>query len=144
MKHNMMIKILKAVADESTCARLKVGSILVKNTRVLSHGFNGVPSGLEHCEDQDWTGRDHHRWSHENEIHSELNSIAYAARQGIATDGCILYTTHSPCLNCAKAIAAAGITVVYYLEEYDREDSLDFLKRCGIKTYKLNDNTKPA
>ena len=66
-------------------------------------------------------------------VHAEQNAIFYAARNGISTEGCDIYVTHSPCPQCAKAIASAGIKRVVFSEEYRDSDGVDFLKKCGLE-----------
>ena len=115
--------LLTAYNVKSTCARVKVSSIIVKNGRVVSTGWNGVPSGHTHCEDifagkdmNDEIVKEEHRiFSERNEIHSEQNCIASAAKNGVSTEGCDMYVSISPCTACAKLIIASGIKNVYYL-----------------------------
>ena len=66
-------------------------------------------------------------------VHAEQNAIFYAARNGITTEGCDIYVTHSPCSQCAKAIASAGIKRVVFSEEYRDTKGIDFLKKCGLE-----------
>jgi len=134
--------LLTAYNVKSTCARVKVSSIIVKNGRVVSTGWNGVPSGHVHCEEV-FAGRDmtdevvkaeHKEFSERNEIHSEQNCIASAAKNGVSTEGCDMYVSISPCTACAKLIIASGIKSVYYLQPYDREThGLELLQKSGIK-----------
>lgn len=121
--------LLNIYNTKSTCARVKVSSVIVKNGRVISSGWNGVAGGHTHCADI-FAGRDmndeivkqeHKIFSERNEIHSEQNCIASAAKNGVSTEGCDMYVSISPCTACAKLIIASGIKSVYYLEPYDRE-----------------------
>ena len=143
-------KILDAVAEQSTCIRVKVAAIIVKNGRIISTGWNGVPSGKDHCEhvfnfhpalesgDTETFLNVHHVFATKNEIHAEQNVISYAARNGIKTSGADMFISISPCVNCTKLICAAGIKSVYYISEYDREqDGIEFLKANNIKCEKL-------
>jgi len=153
------------VADQSTCCRMHVGAVLVKNSRVISIGFNGVPSGQEHCEEhfakvyqekfasaypsfEDFVkSKDfydiHGQWSTDNELHAEQNAILFAAKSGIATDGSSLYVTFSPCINCAKVIITAGIKKVYFKELYDRScQGVVLLNQNGIDCVKLEELNK--
>ena len=144
------------VAGQSTCCRLNVGAVLVKDNRVISIGFNGVPSGQKHCEEhfdevckKAGTSKEeyfktkefmdiHGKFSNENELHAEQNAILFAAKNGIATAGATLYVTLSPCINCAKVIVAAGIKTVYYKDLYDRsQDGIVFLAKNGIDCRQL-------
>ena len=147
-KRRLYYKVLKAFEEASTCGRVKVSSVIVKNGRIISTGWNGVPSGKKHCEDHfsesgfdvsmSYMKEEHHKFAKRNEIHAEQNSIAYAARNGISTNGAQLYTSWSPCTECAKLICAAGISKVYYLEEYDRETAgIAFLEDNGISVIQM-------
>ena len=136
--------ILESVEQSSTCGRLQVGALIVKEGRVISMGWNGVPAGQEHCNDyfkergwnvsNEYLSRDHHNYATKNEIHAEQNAVAYAAKSGISTDGAEMYITYSPCRDCAKLVVAAGIREVYFTNEYDRDcEGVEFLKRNKIK-----------
>ena len=155
----MFIKIAQEVAERSTCCRIQVGSVLVKNNRIISIGYNGSHPTGQHC-DEHWeeyfdsyprsgTTLDqflnsenffkmHHEWAEKNEIHAEQNCIIAAAKTGISTDGSTLYVTYSPCVHCAKIISQAGIISVKYLIEYERDSrGIEFLKECGIECIKI-------
>lgn len=145
-KDYLFLDIAKRVAEESTCTRVKVGGVLVKDRRIVSTGWNGVPSGQRHCcevfNEQDIVKENfsdiHREFSEKNEIHCEANIIGIAAKNGIATEGCILYLTVSPCSQCAKLIIASGIREVIYIEEYDRDtNGLELLKKAGVSTRML-------
>jgi len=138
-----MINYFKNVVNEtaklSTCQSKQVGALLVKDNRILSIGYNGVPSGQKHCNEIKFKDREeHHRWSELNEIHAEMNCIAFAAKNGIATKDTTLIVQLSPCINCAKLIVASEIKEVYYSEKYDKDKfGIEFLQNCGVKVYKL-------
>lgn len=149
--HDFFMQVALLTATRSTCSRKQVGSILVKDNRIISSGYNGVLSGYQHCNELefgkiDWQNTKltdrisqiHHEFSVINELHAEQNVIAFAAKNGVATEGCSLYTTLAPCNDCSKLIAAAGIVEVFYLEEYDRCNSgIEFLKKHGISIKKV-------
>ena len=97
------------ISTRSPSKRLKVGSVIVKNNRIISAGYNGFPSGTPHVSIM----RDSHE---QNTIHAEQNAIGYAARNGINTEGCIIYCTMTPCISCAKLIVAAGIKEFHYID----------------------------
>ena len=162
-KHRLFIKMAELVAEQSTCCRLQVGAILVKDNRVISIGFNGTPTGQLHCEDNFhhlWekqfkdqfptyeefaasrTFYDMHgKWSIENELHAEQNAISFAAKNGIATDGATVYVTWSPCVHCAKVIVSAGIKKVFYKNLYDRsQEGIVFLGKNGIECRQLTED----
>ncbi len=115
-------------AKRSTCLRLQVGAILVREGRIISTGYNGAPSGLDHC-DPSCCGPDH---PCNRTVHAEANCIYFAAKHGIATEGAWMYCTDSPCKTCAEAIINAGIRHVVYLREYRDRGPLNLLEACCV------------
>lgn len=113
------LQIAKDVARRATCDRLHVGAVITRGGRILSTGFNGAPRGLPHCDDvghelKEMGGRS----SCIRVVHAESNAVINAARDGVAIDGSTIYTTASPCYDCAKLIINAGINRVVYGEHY--------------------------
>ena len=98
----------------SPCERLHVGSIIEKDNRIVSTGYNGFPAKSPHKS----IIRNNHE---QNTIHSEQNAIADAAKRGVPIDDATLYVTHYPCINCAKIIIAAGIKKIIYAEDYKND-----------------------
>lgn len=96
----------------SPCERLNVGSVIVKNNRIVSMGYNGYIPGAPHIS----RVVDNHEQSI---IHSEINAITDCARRGVSLEGSKIYVTHYPCVNCFRSIAACGIKDVLYLEDYN-------------------------
>jgi len=118
-----------------TCLRLSVGACLVKNNRIISVGYCGAPPGKPHCEEVGCKeGKD---GGCERTIHAELNAIIFAAKNGIPTEGSTLYVTHSPCLNCVKAIITAGVKRVVYSISYRDVQPLLELTQEGISVDRL-------
>lgn len=137
---NMFGWIVQVVAERSPCIRAQVGALIVKDSRIISIGYNGPASGIPNC-----TQPSPSHFPTECEgpgctrsIHAETNAIAFAAKFGIPIEGATLYCSMSPCLNCAKQIANSGIKEVYYLENYRDSSGLNFLHSLGIKTYHLD------
>jgi len=135
-------KILKETAVMSTCERVQVGCVIVRDGRIISTGWNGVPAGQEHCKNEYAFGglpiESHHTWSTKNELHAETNAIGYAAQNGVSTKDADLYTSVSPCIDCAKLIIAAGIFKVIYVNDYDRsDDGKNFLRKNNIHMEKI-------
>jgi dCMP deaminase len=135
-------QILNETAAMSTCARVQVGCVITRDGRIISTGWNGVPAGQDHCKHEYAFGglpiESHHTWSTKHEVHAETNAIGYAAQNGVVTKGATLYTSVSPCIDCAKLIIAAGIKRVYYISEYDRSNTgEEFLRRNKISCGKL-------
>ena len=125
MKDSKFYKdLLKVFEQKSTCKRLKVACLIVRDGRIVSTGWNGVASKAKHCCDMDWNDKtfmeDHRIFSKDNEIHAEMNAIAFAAKNGISTNNCVLYCSYSPCIDCAKVIVNSGIKEVYFDKIYDR------------------------
>ncbi|MHB8057501.1 MAG: deoxycytidylate deaminase [Desulfuromonadaceae bacterium] len=130
--------ITRLVATRSTCLRRQVGAILVKERNILATGYNGVPSGISHCETVGClrerlkvpSGERHELC---RGLHAEQNAIIQAARHGINIDGATLYCTTMPCIICTKMLINAGITAVVYAEGYADELAREMLAETGIK-----------
>lgn len=155
--HVTHMKQAELMADRSTCVKLKVGAVLVKDNRTVSQGYNGVGPGCQHCVDywlENWKSTEsktsddffksqefriaHKTWSIEHELHAEQNCVLWAAREGISTKGSHLYCIFSPCINCAKVIHMAGITEVYYKNIYESDKSgIVYLSENGILCNKI-------
>ena len=121
------IEIAQKISELSHAERKKVGCIIVKDTVIISDGFNGTPTGYENkCEDVDGITK----WY---TLHAEANAITKLVRiGGISAVGATLYLTLSPCKDCAKLILQSGIKKVIYLEEYRDKTGIDFLRKSGI------------
>lgn len=134
------IQIAKLVATRSTCLRRQVGALLVKERNILATGYNGVPTGITHC---DVTGclRDQlnvpsgERHELCRGLHAEQNAIIQAARHGANIAGSTLYCTDSPCIICTKMLINAGVVEVVYMRGYPDKLSLEMLAEAGIKTH---------
>jgi dCMP deaminase len=140
------MKIAYIISEHSTCVRKQVGAILVKDKRIISIGYNGVISGKMHCceifKNIDLHSpefyKKHGEWSANNEIHSEVNAIIWAAKQGIKIKNSDIFITLSPCINCAKLLVQSSIKNVYYNEIYDRDQSgIAFLKTNNINVEQI-------
>jgi len=132
------MEIAKVVSTRSTCLRQKVGAVIVKNKRILATGYNGAPSGLPHCEEVGCLREKLNVPSGERHelcraVHAEQNAIIQAAVHGVSIAGGTLYTTHQPCIMCAKMIINAGIKRVVYGKKYADERGLEFLREAGIE-----------
>ena len=115
-------------SKRSSCNRLHVGCILVKENRILSAGYNGYLPGCPH----DSIIRDNHEMA---TVHAEQNAISYCAKKGISCEDADAYVTHYPCLNCAKILLASGIKNIYYIEDYKNDEIVKLLteqKKCDI------------
>ena len=126
-------------AEESHAKRLKVGAVLVRDDRTLASGYNGTPSGRDNqCEERfdKLSMLDEiisSEWKTKPEVvHAEMNVIAFAAKNGLATDGATLVITHSPCFDCCKLLLQAGIKEVYYNTEYRDTNGLQLLIESDV------------
>ena len=124
-RENMFMQIAEVVLLRSSCLKKQVGCVLVKEGRIVATGYNGVLPGDKPEEGIDNKGITH-------TVHAEGNLIAFCAKNGIPTDGCTLYTTLSPCENCAELIIQSGIEKVVYLEEYRERTGLDLLVKHEV------------
>jgi len=127
------------VAKRATCIRRSVGAVIVKDKRILSTGYNGVPTGLEHCIDTGCLREKMNIASGERHelcrgIHAEQNAIIQAAFHGVSIKGASLFCTNLPCSICAKMIINAGLQTIYYLSGYADPMSKEMLKEARIDT----------
>ena len=118
------------VATRSTCDRNHVGAVLVRNKMILSTGYNGSIRGLDHCDD---IGHLMENGSCIRTVHAESNAIAQAARNGVNCSDSELYVTTTPCWNCFKLVANAGIKKIYYSRVYKDTKTFDFAKLADIE-----------
>jgi dCMP deaminase len=123
--------------------RLKVGAVIVKDHRILSYGYNGTPSGFDNtCEDEVvFEGmmdipENRHLVTKPEVIHAEMNAILKVAQSHESTKDATLFLTHSPCIECAKAILQSGINTLYYARAYRSSDGLNLLEKGGVTVIK--------
>lgn len=129
------MKTAETFADLSSAVRLHVGAIVVKDDRIISIGYNGMPSGWDNnCEDQVWdkTG-DYELKTKPEVLHAETNAIAKLARSTESGLGATLFVTHAPCLDCAKLVYQSGINSVYYRNSYRDSSGVEFLRKAGVE-----------
>ena len=149
-------------AQLSSATRLKVGAVVVKDNRIISIGYNGMPSGwTNECETIDFVPdgpeTDYQtmiddgyvfgaykdfsgyvkRKTKDEVIHAEANAILKLARDGERGTGADIFCTHAPCINCAKLIYGAGIKKMYYRDTYRDTLGVDFLEKCNIEVEKI-------
>ena len=137
--NKLFVETTKLVALRSSCVKAQQAALLIKDNRIISFGYNGPPAGTFNCNDdggEEACGKDSNG-SCFHGIHAEQNAIGYAARNGIDTEGCIIYCTETPCISCAKLIVASGIKEFHYIDEYRLDDGLKFLEYCEISTWKI-------
>jgi len=128
----------------STAVRLKVGSVIVKDNRIISIGYNGMPSGWDNeCEYKEYMPDGSDTAVTKPEVlHAETNAIAKLARSNESGLGATLYITHAPCMDCAKLIYQSGINRVVYENDYRNKKGVDFLALCGLEVEQLDVGTK--
>ena len=135
------MKTAETFAELSHARRLHVGAIVVKDDRIISIGYNGMPAGWDNdCEDTIQHSDDTITLKSKPEVlHAETNAIAKLAKSTESGDGAVLFVTHSPCLDCAKLIFQSGIRSVFYRNDYRSTEGTTFLERSGVTVEKLND-----
>jgi dCMP deaminase len=126
-------------SELSSAKRLQVGAIVVKDDRIISIGYNGMPAGWDNdCEDYIQLSDDTVTTKTKPEvIHAEANAIAKLAKSSESGDGSTMFLTHAPCIDCAKQMYTAGIKSVYYRDSYKNTDGLTFLEKCSIMVSKV-------
>ncbi|MBN1134410.1 MAG: cytidine/deoxycytidylate deaminase family protein [Methanosarcinaceae archaeon] len=137
------IEIASVVAKRSTCIRNRVGAVIVRDKRIISTGYNGAPSNMQHCLDIGCIRQQQNIESgtrHEKcrAVHAEQNAIIQAALHGVVTEGATLYCTHQPCILCAKMIINAKIKRVVYVTPYPDNDAIDFFKDSGVEVVQMS------
>ena len=117
-------------AQLSSATRLQVGAIVVKDDRIISIGYNGMPSGWDNvCEHEGKTKAE--------VLHAESNAIAKLAKSPESGEGASIFITHSPCIDCAKLIYQSGIAAVYYKNDYRSTQGIEFLVKSDIEVVKV-------
>ena len=162
------MKTAKIFAELSQARRLHVGAIVVKDDRIISIGYNGMPAGWDNnCEDTEWCSAGgwlspeeiEERWPYEGTyldadgntmqgryrlktkpevLHAESNAIAKLAKSTNSGLGATLFVTHSPCIECAKLIYQSGISSVYYNKNYRDDSGIKFLEKSGVNIEKIS------
>lgn len=134
------MKTAQTFAELSHARRLKVGCIIVKDDRIISIGYNGMPAGWDNnCEDEVWNVHDGDCTlkTKPEVLHAESNAIAKLARSNESGEKASLIITHSPCIECAKLIYQAGIHSVYYADDYRDKSGINFLQKSGVHVEQL-------
>jgi len=123
-------------AKLSYAERRKVGSVIVKDTQIVSFGYNGTPHGFDNsCED---TNLNTGKLTTKSEVlHAESNALAKIAKSTVNCKGADLYVTMSPCFQCSKLIIQSGIKNVFYSEEYRNTEGIELLKKANINVNKV-------
>jgi len=133
-------KIAEETAKLSTAKKLQVGCVIVKDNRILSIGYNGMPSGwTNECEDVVDTGTNIYYTSKPEVLHAEANALMKLCKSTDSSEGATLFVTHFPCIECAKLIYQAGISQAYYINEYNatKGSGDNFLREAGIEVCQI-------
>jgi dCMP deaminase len=134
------------LALRSHCTKAQVGAVLVNETRIISIGYNGPPSGTHNCDEEfgpDGCPRDS-KGSCSLALHAEQNAVLYATKNGAKVEGSTLYVTLSPCISCARVIYTMKIKKVVYLKSYaeykglPNDEGVDFLRKFGVEVIKYS------
>ncbi|WP_135603894.1 cytidine/deoxycytidylate deaminase family protein [Methanococcoides sp. NM1] len=136
------LEIAEVVAKRSTCLRNKVGAVIVRDKRILSTGYNGAPSNMEHCleigcmrqQNNIASGTRHEKC---RAVHAEQNAIIQAALHGVGIGGATVYCTHQPCILCAKMIINSNIKRVVFSTQYPDTDTPEFFAAAGVEMVNL-------
>ena len=137
------IDVAERFSQLSTAKRLQVGAIVVKDDRIISIGYNGMPSGWTNDCEESVLWKDGQQLiepmlvSKPEVLHAETNAIAKLAKSSESGEDASLFVTHQPCLECSKLIYQSGISAVYYAESYRLVDGIDFLKKSKIAGTKV-------
>jgi len=143
------MKTARVFAELSSAKRKHVGAVVVKDDRIISIGYNGMPSGWDnncedkiYCDDGDHSEqlypKESNQWmtyklkTKAEVLHAESNAIAKLAKSTESGDGASMFITCAPCIDCAKMIFQSGIKEVFYGEDYRDDDGIRFLNKCGI------------
>ncbi|MDI9879707.1 deoxycytidylate deaminase [Flectobacillus longus] len=136
------------IAKRSHCIKAQVGAVLARDTRIISIGYNGPPSGTHNCDEEfpeHGCARDS-KGSCSLALHAEQNAILFAAKNGSQVDGATLYVTLSPCIACARIIFSMKISKVVFLDSYAQykglvaDEGVDFLRKFGVEVIQYDKN----
>ncbi len=156
---NAYMDVAERFAELSSARRLHVGAIVVKDDRIISIGYNGMPAGWDNnCENTEYVGSDEqipspdemkrlgftgtdqgwYRLKTKPEVlHAETNAIAKLAKSNESGMGATMFITHAPCLDCAKLIYQSGIGSVLYRNSYRDTSGVTFLEKSGIQVTQI-------
>ena len=151
------MKTAETFAELSHARRLHVGAIVVKDDRIISIGYNGMPSGWDnncedkiYCDDGDWSEQqlpktENLSWlryklvTKPEVLHAETNAIAKLAKSNESGLGATMFVTHAPCLDCAKLIYQSGIGSVLYRNAYRDTGGITFLEKSGVEVKQIKE-----
>jgi len=134
---NAFMDVAERFAQLSSATRAQVGAIIVKDNRIISIGYNGMPSGWDNCCEDEFQYEDggHEFRTKPEVLHAESNAIAKVAQSTESSEGSTMFCTHAPCIDCAKLIYQSGINTLYFKEHYRSNDGLTFLIQGGVHVH---------
>ena len=134
------MKTAETFAECSTAKRAKVGAIIVKDDRIISIGYNGMPSGWDNnCENEIGVHKGEPVLKTKPQVlHAEMNAISKVARSSESSQDAVMFLTHAPCHDCAKMIYQSGISSVYYRTAYRDNSGIEFLEKCNIPVEQID------
>lgn len=141
--HNYFMNITKVIATRSPCIRRAVGAIAVLDHRIIATGYNGVPSGLEHCTSDTCVRSIENIPSGQmaekcRGLHAEQNLIIQCALHGVKMSGATIYCTTYPCSICAKMLINCNVRQIYYDGDYDDPLAKELFQEAATLTFKIN------
>lgn len=107
--HQRFAQLAQEVSTWSKDPSTKVGCILVRDKKVVSTGYNGLPRSIS----DSFERLNDRSIKYEITIHAEQNAVISAALHGVSTVGCAAYVTFNPCSRCSAVLINAGIETVY-------------------------------
>jgi dCMP deaminase len=143
---DIFMDLAENLAKRSHCIKAQVGAVLTQDTRIISIGYNGPPSGTHNCDEEfpiEGCPRDS-KGSCSLALHAEQNAILYAAKNGSIVEGATLYVTLSPCISCARVIYSMKIKKVLYKRSYAQykglsiDEGVAFLQKFGVEVVQFN------
>jgi len=126
------MKVAHIYGELSTCERLKVGCIIVKNDRIISIGYNGTPAGDSNC------CEDKNNQTKSTVIHAEMNALMKLSQSNESSKDATMFITHAPCIDCAKLVYQAGIRTIYYSTVYRSDRGINFLHEHDVDINTVN------
>ena len=134
------LRMSEQLSTLSHAVRRKVGCLIVKDTQIISEGYNGTPRGFDNsCEHTDHVD---HMYTKPEVLHAESNAITKLARSTNSSSGATVYVTCSPCFECAKLIIQSGIKRVVYKDLYTNRKCMEamiLLKQAEIEIMQMKE-----
>lgn len=135
------MEMVEVVKKRSTCLRHKFGAIVTIDNKIRGTGYNGAPSGLQHCSE---TGCIRDKLKIESgtraeicrAVHAEQNAVLQALKFGSIENG-TLYVNAIPCNMCSRLIINSGIKRLVFKGEYADTSGLELLEEAGVSISRI-------